>query len=388
MHIISVMKIALVHDDFNQFGGAESLFATIAVLFPSAPIYTSLVNWGKLPQSISRDRIKTSFMQKIPLAGLFYKILLPFYPLAFESFNFEKYDIVLSSTTRFAKSIITSPNTVHICYINSTPRFLWDEKVKKEYLLKFFRRLLSPILLWLKRWDRIAAERVDIYIANSQNTAGRVKKYYGRDSIVIYPFANVDFFKSAKVHNWQLKSQNYYLLVSRLVRWKKIDIAINAAQSLGVNLKIAGTGPDEGRLKKLSNVNGQLSNVRNTEFIGKVTKEELREFYQNCQALIVTQEEDFGIAALEAQACGIPVIAFDAGGLREIIVDGKTGILYQKQTSQSLQDAIVASSRVKWNVLACRKNAQRFSKVKFVNELRNHIKDLMLNPKSEVPNPK
>ena len=314
------MKITLVHDDFMQAGGAESLFATIALLWPDAPIYSSILSWQKLPPTISRDRIRASFMQKIPLARIFYKALLPLYPLAFESFNLQDYNIVISSTTRFAKSVITKPNTIHLCYINSTPRFLWDEEVKKEYLPKFLRLLLSPVLLWLRRWDRTAAQRVDFYIANSKNVAARVKKYYGRDSTVIYPFAHINFFKPAKVHNWQLKSQNYYLVVSRLVKWKKIDISLDAAKSLGVNLKIVGTGPDEGRLKRLA-ANGQQS-MSNIEFIGKVTKEELRQLYQNCQALIVTQEEDFGIASVEAQACGVGVIAYDSGGQQEIVING------------------------------------------------------------------
>lgn len=368
------MKIALVHDDFMQVGGAESLFATIASIYPQAPIYTSIVDWNKLPATIDRNRVRPSWLQRIPFATKLYKAFLLLFPLAFESFNFGKYDIVISSTTRFAKSIITKPSTIHICYINSTPRFLWEEQVKKEYLPKFLRPISSPMLLWLKRWDRAASQRVDIYIANSQNVASRVKKYYGRDSIVIYPFANIDFYKIAKVHNWQLKSQNYYLLVSRLVKWKKIDIAIKAALSLDAHLKIVGTGPDEGRLKKLSNVNGQLSNVNNVEFVGKVTKEQLREFYQNVQALIVTQEEDFGIAAVEAQACGIPVIAFDSGGLREIIVGGKTGIFYKNQTAESLKDAIMSSGDVKWSQSACRKNSLRFSQAAFVKEIKRVVR--------------
>src|SRR3989344_4155098 len=276
-------KVALVHDDFCQAGGAESLFGTIASMFPKAPIYTSLVDWNKLPSSIEKARVKTSFLQKIPFAKYLYKVLLPLYPFAFESFDFSKYDLVLSSTTRFANSIITKPKTIHICYINSTPRFLWDENVKSHYLPKPFIFLFSPVFSWLKRWDRTASARVDHYIANSQNVADRVKKYYGRQSGVIYPFADINFFNIPKIHNWKLKSQKYYLIVSRLVKWKKIEIAIGACTALGKNLIIVGDGPDKSRLESISR-----TEKAGVEFVGKVTREKLRELYQNSRALIVT----------------------------------------------------------------------------------------------------
>lgn len=360
------MKIALVHDDFIQAGGAESLFATIASLWPNAPIYTSLVDWNKLPASINRDRIKTSFIQKIPFAKNLYKLLLPLYPLAFEGFDFSNFDLVISSTTRFAKSIITKPKTLHICYINSTPRFLWNRQMQNEYLPQFISFLTKPLLVWLKRWDKAASFRADYYIANSENVKKQVQKHYNQDSQVVYPFADLDFFKIPKIHNWQLKSQNYYLVVSRLVKWKKIDIAIVAAKNLGLNLKIVGIGPDEGRLKKLA-YDSQI------EFLNCVNLETLRELYQNAKVLIITQVEDFGISAVEAQACGIPVIAYAKGGPAEIIVNGQLGILYGMQTSKSLQDAILTAGEVKWKILDCHRNAQRFSKSQFEQSLKKLI---------------
>lgn len=363
------MKICLVHDDFCQAGGAESLFATIAALYPNAPVYTSLVDWNKVPSSINRDRVKTSFIQKLKIAQKWYKLFLPLYPLAFESFDFSKYDVVLSSTTRFAKSIITKPQTIHICYINSVPRFLWDKNAKKDYLPKTLRFILNPVFSWLKRWDKVASSRPDFCIANSTNVSQKIKKYYNRESETIYPYASVDFYNVAKIHNWKLKTQNYYLIVSRLVKWKKIEIAIKACQQLGVNLKIVGTGPDEGRLKRLTNNDKRTA----IEFLGKVTKEELRELYQNSQALIVTQEEDFGIASVETQACGKPVIAYDAGGQQEIIKNGETGIVFQGQTEKDLKDAILAASKVKWSQLACRKNSLRFSRAQFEKNIKNFV---------------
>ena len=367
------MKVALVHDDFVQTGGAERLFATIASIWPDAPIYTSVVDWNKLPSSISRDRVKPSFIQKIPLATKLYKVLLTLYPLAFESFNFDEFDVVISSTTRFAKSAVTKPKTVHICYINSLPRLLWNEQIQQGYLPPIAKLILKPFLAWLKKWDLASSSRVDHYIANSQNIAQNLKKHYEKSSDVVYPFADIDFFKVAKLHNWQLKGQKYFLIVSRLVKWKKIDIAIEAAINSVFNLKIVGTGPDKARLERLTTNHQPQTTNHKIEFLGKVTKEKLRQLYQNCQALIVTGQEDFGIAAVEAQACGVPVIAYLKSGVAEIIEDRKTGILFASQSSQVLQDAIGRQARVKWKSHTCRQNALRFSRVNFVKQLREKV---------------
>ncbi len=361
------MKIALVHDDFVQNGGAENLFAAIASIWPQAPIYTSLVNWKKLPQSIDPKRIHASWMQKIPFAKQFYKILLPFYAIAFENFNFDQFDVVLSSTTRFAKSIITKPKTIHICYINSLPRFLYREPIKKEYLPGLLGIIAKPILAWLARWDKVSASRVDHYIANSNNVKSDVVNQYGFESLVIHPFADLDFFKPAKIHEWKLKSQNYFLVVSRLVKWKKIDLAIKACAGENLNLIIVGDGPDKGRLVKLAKSKGGC------QFMTKVSRMFLRSLYRNCQALIVTQEEDFGIAAVEAQACGIPVIAYRKGGQVEIVQEGKTGVFFEDQSTQSLKDAIQEALKIKWSVSACRKNSLRFSQAAFVGKLKKQL---------------
>ena len=362
------MKIALVHDDFTQAGGAESLFATIAALFPKAPIYTSLVDCNKVPKTIKRDRIRTSFIQKIPFSKKLYKVLLPLYPFAFETFDFSGFDVVLSSTTRFAKAIITKPQTMHICYINSAPRFLWDENVKKQYIPKTLKIIALPILSWLKRWDKVASSRVDLYVSNSNNVKGRVKKYYNRESEVIWPFADINFFDIPQVHNWSLKSKDYYLVVSRLVKWKKIGIAIVAAKLAGKKLLIVGTGPDQKRLEKVAR-----EKDADVEFVGKVTIEQLKDYYQNANALIVTQEEDFGIASVEAQACGIPVIAYDSGGQQEIIINGKTGLFFKNQKAKELKDAIIASSEVKWSKSACRNNSLKFAQANFEKNLTKFI---------------
>jgi len=358
-------KIALVHDDFCQQGGAESLFATIAQMFPEAPIYTSLVNWKKLPKTIEKNRVKTSFMQKIPLASKFYKVLFPLYSLAFESFNFSEFDIVLSSTTRFAKAIVTSPKTVHISYVNSPPRFLWEENSEGIFYPQILSFIIKPFLKWLRRFDLAASSRVDHYLANSQNVASSIKELYGYDSQVVYPFADLDFFQPAKIHNWDLKSQNYFLVVSRLVKWKNIELAIKVCDEQGFKLKIVGSGPEAGRLKKIAGTG--------IDFLGKVSLEELKILYQNSKGLIVTQKEDFGIAMVEAQACGIPVVAFGEGGQLEIVKEGKTGLLFSSQTQEVLKDALTGVSKVEWKSELCRRNVERFSRQEFVKHLQRVV---------------
>lgn len=366
------MRIALIHDDFIQAGGAENLFATIASIYKDAPIYTSLVDWQKLPASINHERIKTSFLQKIPFARSFYKALLPLYPFAFETFNFDEFDLVISSTTRFAKSIITKPKTKHICYINSLPRFLYNPQAQEDYLPKFVRIILKPFLKWLKRWDSAASSRADLYIANSQNVKNSIKKVYNRSAEILYPCVDTNFFRPAKIHKWNLKSQQYFLIVTRLVKWKKIEVAIEACQKLGHNLKIVGIGPDQKRLQKLA-VNRKSDTGSEIEFLGRVTQEGLRMYLQNCQALIVTQEEDFGIATVEAQACGKAVIAYGKGGQAEIIIDGKTGLFFDQQLADSIKDAIGTFFKLKWFVKAIRQNALRFTASKFRQGLEKLI---------------
>lgn len=371
------MKIALVHDDFTQSGGAENLFADIAQIYPKAPIYTALINKEVLPPSIDIGRVRTSFMQKIPFASKFFKLLLPLYPIAFESFDFSNFDIVISSSTRFGKSIITKPKTIHICYINSTPRFLWHENSKNQYMKNWQEKLTKFLFNWLKRYDLAASARPDFFFANSQNVARAVKKDYGREADTIYPFADTGFFTPPTIKLPATSNQlpvPYFLVVSRLAKWKRVDLAIKACSALNKNLIIVGTGPDEKRLRKLAQltINNQQSTI---EFEGRIPRETLRKLYQNAHALIVTQEEDFGISIVEAQASGIPVIAFDKGGQKEIIVAGKTGLFFETQSQKSLEGAIIDSIKVKWDVSACRKNSLRFSKEVFVREINQAIAD-------------
>lgn len=357
------MNIALVHDDFVQQGGAERLFEEISKIFPNAPIFTSQVDWFKVPKSIKASRFNTSFIQKIPYAKNFYKFLLPLYPIAFESLDFAAFDVVISSTTRFAKGVITRPNAIHIAYVNSTPRFLWEKDKFKDYLPSIVAFAIKPVLQWLARWDKISSSRVDFFIANSKNVQSKIKKTYGRESLVVYPFADTEFFKPPA----SKASRNYYLVVSRLNKWKKIEIAIGAI-SENEKLVIVGTGPQKSNLQSKADTN--------ISFIEKVSNEDLRDLYQNAQALIVTQDEDFGIASVEAQACGTPIIAYSSGGVLETVIANKTGIFFKSQTAESLKDAIQRAAIVKWDHDLCRVNALKFSKANFKRNLLNFVNNV------------
>lgn len=359
------MKVCLVHDDLVQLGGAERLFEEVSKIFPDAPIYTSLVNFEKLPKSINPNRIRASFMQKIPFATKFYKALLPFYPLAFESLNFDEFDLVISSTTRFANSIITKPKTLHICYMNSVPRFLYEDDKKNDYLHAAIHLLISPYMKWLNKWDKATASRVDIYIANSKNVQSKIKKFYSRDATVICPPVDTQFFKPDELKTQRSINQNYYLVVSRLAKWKRIDVAINAIGD-SERLIIVGSGPDKSRLIK-------IAKGKKIEFKESISRAELKALYKDAKAFIVTQDEDFGIATAEAQACGTSAIAYRAGGSQEIIIEGKTGIFYNSQNPDSLKDAIKAHSKLKWGVVSCRNNALRFSKSAFKKSFKQAI---------------
>ena len=369
------MKIALVHDDLIQQGGAERLFEAMMEIWPEADVFTSMTTW------VDRN-LKTSFMQKLPFKEKLYRHYFPLYPLAFESFDFTDYDVVLSSSTRFAHGVITRPETLHICYMNTPPRMFWEPQTYFENFPYPFKSLLNPFLSYLRLWDYAAAQRVDYFVANAKTPQARIKKYYGRDSHVIYPFVDLERFsknsnlktqisKSASLAPFgraQLKSQNYedyYLIVSRLTSWKKIDIAIEACNQLKVSLKIIGEGPDFQRLKKLAGPT--------VELLGRLTDEEVVGYYQNCRALIFPQKEDFGITPLEAQAAGRPVIAYGSGGALETVTGGKTGEFFHPQTAGALTTVLKKFDPKRYQRETCRQQVEKFSKKYFQQELKGFV---------------
>lgn len=360
------MKIALVHDDIIQWGGAERLLATMHEIWPEAPIYTSIFD----PPDICRkqflsSQIITSWMQHLPFKRRLTRQYFLLYPLAFEDFDFTEYDVVLSSSARFAHGVITKPQTLHIAYINSPPRMFWEPRDYFEDEGPIFRAFLAPFLNYLRLWDKVSSTRPDFIIANARTSQQRIKKYYRRDAEIIYPFVDIERFKDKEGKRW-VGDENYFLIVSRLVRWKRIDIAIEACTNLKVPLKIIGSGPDYQNLKKLS---GPA-----VEFLGSLTDGEVVGYYKHCKAFVFPQEEDFGITPLEAMAAGKPVIAYEAGGALETIIEGQVGEFFYPQTGEALSRVIKNFIPRRYDKGVCQKQALRFSKERFKRELKSFVK--------------
>ncbi len=368
------LKIAVGHDDLVvPYSGGGDAFAAIAETFPQADVFTSMATEPWLERLGSR-RVRTTFMQRFPFKRQLQKALFLFYPLAFESLDFSDYDLVISSSARFAHGVVTRPETKHICYMHSPGRMFWESE--KYFADKpWLGKLLSPALSYLRLWDHAAAQRVDYFIANSKNIAKKVKRCYGRDSAVVYPFVDLERFepkaigdRRQAIGDRRQAIGDYFLVVTRLEPWKRVDIAVSAANRLGIRLKVAGGGPDRRRLEVLVNRQQATGNSK-IEILGSVEDEELVELYQNCTALIMTQEEDFGITSLEAQACGKPVVAYGAGGALETVVPGKTGEFFVPQTAESLAETLRKFDLKKYRPEDCRANAEKFGKDRFQKEL-------------------
>lgn len=381
---LSALKIALVHDDLTQYGGGERVFLAIREIFPTAAIYTSMITdeWRK---RLGGQRPHTSFMQRLLFKERLERAYFPLYPLAFESFDFSDFDLVISSSSRFAHGIITRPETIHICYMHSPGRQFWEAESYFENNPRL-GGLLSPVLSYLRLWDQAAAQRVDHFIANSKNTAERMAKYYGREAAVVYPFVDLDKFRQVgnrqevKTTNYQLPTNDYYLIVTRLAAWKRVDIAVEAARQLGFRLKVVSDGPDRKRLEALAQgKKHKAKGISNVEFLGRISDEELAGLYKNCRAFIMTQKEDFGIAPLEAQAVGKPVIAYGAGGALETVVPGKTGEFFYPQTSEALVKVLKGFESRRYDPMECRKQAERFSKDVFKKRFHTQVEGLIAN---------
>lgn len=366
------MRLALVYDRINKVGGAERILVTLHKIWPEAPLFTSVYNPQTTPWA--KDfKVIPSFLQKIPGAKTHHEWFLPFMPFAFESFDFSDFDVVISITPAEAKGIITSPKTLHICYCLTPIRYLWSGK--KEYEkglsglgIKFF----GP---HLRQWDFTASKRPDIIWAISKTVQKRIKKYYRRESEVIYP-PSPRLWRTSPPANYQLLATNYYLIVSRLVSYKRIDLAVKAFNKLGKNLIIVGKGVERNNLEKIAN--------KNIKFIDYLTDKELTGYYKSCQALVFPGEEDFGLTALEAQSFGKPVIGFRKGGLTETVIHNKTGWLFKKQTVDSLLGAILGLERKKFSGKDCKAQASKFSEKKFIKKFKNKVETAWQKHKKNI----
>lgn len=336
------MRVAIVHDDLVQWGGAERVLEGICEIYPDAPIFTSVFDSSnkELTKRFGNKKIITSFLNTIPRWRSVYKALLPLYPIAFEQFNFDDFDLVISHTTRFAKSIITKPKTIHICYCHTPPRFLWNLSGGRNY------GVLEPLLSKLRIYDQVSARRVDHFIAGSQNAKKRIKKIYRVDSKVVYPF--IDLARFEKVDSF---NGGYAVVVARETGYKRIDLAQIACKRVGIPLKI---------------ISGNLDDV------------EVVRILAGCEFLIVSGVEDFGLASLEAQALGKPVIAYREGGVLETLIDGRGGIFFDNQSEESLANAIKRFNDLNhWNREEIKKNAKRFSRDIFMKAFKQTVNSLL-----------
>ncbi len=367
------MKVALAHDYLREYGGAERVLEALHEIFPEAPVFTVFYNPKGLGENGKRFTswdIRTSWFQKFPFANRLLSPFRIFGPMMFESFDLERFDLVISSSsaTHLAKAVLTKPETLHISYIHTPPRFLYGYVTSFNYKKHWWTRVGGEIINHFMRiYDFEVSQRPDILVANSKNIQARIKKFYRRDSLVIYPPVDL---KEFRMQSAELREKGeYFLVLSRLVRGKGVDVVVEACGRLGLSLKVAGTGPELDELKAKS----EKLKAKNIEFLGWVSDEERVKFLQSAKALIVAAEdEDFGITSIEAQAVGTPVIAPSSGGFLETVINGKTGILYGgpgQVTAEALMEALQKFDNLKFNPEDLHKNAEKFSKERFKKEI-------------------
>lgn len=367
------MKVALVHDQLMEFGGAERVLVTLKEMYPDADVFTSFYNpagLGSHRALIEGWNVRTSWAQQVPLLDRFYSPLRSITPLIWESMDFKGYDLVISSSGGYmCKGIVTRPETVHICYLHHQPRYLYYYETAREWqkykLIEIYGNIINHNL---RMWDYLGSQRVDHFVTNSEETKRRIQKFYRRDSDVIYPPVTVPQSFSTPFHH---SSSSHYLTVSRLARAKHIDILIDAANKFRFELKIVGSGRDEHRLKSLAG--------KTVEFIGNVTDEELESLYTNARGyLFAAVDEEFGIAPIEAMGYGLPVIAYSSGGVRETVKPGTNGYLYDELTAESLYEQLQKLeklSNAKYDEMsqAARDEAQQYSIASFKKQFGAYV---------------
>ncbi|GJQ22273.1 MAG: glycosyl transferase family 1 [Candidatus Brocadia sapporoensis] len=378
------MQVAIVHDWLTGMRGGEKVLEIFCELFPDADVFTLIHLQGTVSKIIENRNIQTSFLQRVPLVKRYYRSFLMLFPMAIEGFDMNAYDLVLSSSHCVAKGILTSSTTVHVCYCHTPMRYVWDQYhtyfgIGKKSLVS--RVLIPPVAHYLRMWDVTSSARVDHFVANSHHVANRIKKYYKRSAEVIHPPVDCSFYTPQESY----KEGNYYLLVSAFAPYKRIDVAIDAFERMGVPLILIGGGQEEVQIRKMAK--------KHVQCIGWQSSESLREYYRGCKALIFPGEEDFGIVPLEAQACGKPVIAFAKGGVLETVhgiyppssgsPEGKadihpaspTGVFFTEQTPESLMDSVRFFERHQhlFDPQLIRKHAESFDRSLFKEKFKQYI---------------
>lgn len=349
------MRVAVLHDYLNQSGGAERVLLAILGIFPDADLYTLLYDKDKTSGLFEKNITKTSFLDS-RLVREKHRAFIPFMPMAAKRLKAKGYDLVISSTAGYGKGIaVEAP--YHICYCHSPLRYAWEIDYLKDlpfapWPLK--EMVVKPIANRLKAWDKKAAERVNLFVANSKFIAKKINSYYGRDAVVLYPPVDTDVFYP----DTETERGNYYLMVGRLLYYKRFDLGIQAFNRLKKPLYIIGRGPETEKLKS-------LATSPLITFVPYVTDGELRKLYSGAQALVFPQVEDFGLVAAEAQACGCPVLAYRGGGAEEIVMNRKTGLFFGEQRPEAIMESVRESETMRWNRAVIAKNAERFSAAAF-----------------------
>lgn len=367
------MKVAITTDWLNSFGGAERVLLELKEMFPEAPVYTTVHRPEQLPAEMRSWEVRTSFLQKIPFATRKHQAFLPLMPMAWEQFDFREFDLVITCSSACAKGILTPAGVTNISYCHTPSRYLWD--LYHDYTRNHpARALIAPVAHWLRMWDRMSSTRVDHFVANSHEVSDRIQRHYGRDSEVIYPPVDVDRFEPSNGEH-----DDYLLVVSRLVEYKRIDLAVQAANRLGRRLIVVGDG---GERKKLEEMSGPT-----VSFMGRLPDDQVAHLLSHCQAFMFPGFEDFGIAAVEAQAAGRPVVAYGRGGATETVIDGVTGVHFLEQTPEAVADAIERLDRLNVDPAICRQNAERFHRDEFRRRIARTIERQMASARRPKPVP-
>jgi glycosyltransferase involved in cell wall biosynthesis len=356
------VKLAIVHDWLNQIGGAEDVLATLMGMHPDSPLYTSIYWREKMPQAWQNWDIRPLWIDHLPYIHQKHQVFFPFYPLAWQGLNLSAWDVVLSNKSGFCHGFQHDETTLHICYCLAPTRYVWqfDEYMNREQVAWPLRLALRPLIAYLKRWDYRAAQRVHHFIAISTEIQARIRHYYQRDSVIIYPPVDVES-RFAPV----AKPDDYFLSLGRLIPYKRVDLAVEACTRLGLPLKVAGKGRDMERLQAMAGPS--------VEFLGFVPDEDLPELFARARAFIFPGLEDFGITPVQAQAAGRPVIAYRGGGALDTVIEGKTGVFFREQTVESLMQALTAFNETQYKPEECRANALRFDTRIFQRQITDFV---------------
>ena len=369
-------RVAIVHDWLTGMRGGEKVLDAICELFPHATVYTLVRVPGSVSGRIESHPIRASLAQALPAAGKFYRHYLPLYPSLVELWDFDRCDLVISSSHCAAKSIVRPGRALHVSYCHSPMRYAWDQfgaYFGPDQVGRIGHRLMRPIMAGLARWDAATAGRVDRYLANSSYVAGRIRRYYNRGSTVVYPPVDTAFFRPRT--DTRDPAEAGFLVVSALVPYKRVDVAMEACGRIGAGLTIVGRGPEQTRLEALASRLG--SAVR---FLGWRSDEEIRDLYRSARAVLLPGVEDFGMVPVEAQACGCPVVALAIGGACETVTDGVTGILVRDASVDAFADALLSAGADRFDRAAIRANAERFSRERFMTEFAAAIEGALEAP--------